>query len=182
MSVLCKTLGSSNSIEVYSKGAPEKIKTLCKPETIPNDFDSVLQKYTVNGFRVIALAGKTLNMNLIDACKLQRDSIESDLSFYGLLIMQNMIKPVTPIIINELIKADITSVMVTGDNLLTAINVSKNCCIIPHNDKIILVEAHPPNYDSQVPARIEWKLVKNVEDFDTCSASSIRHDRVSVLS
>ena len=32
MSVLCKTLGS-DCMEVFAKGAPEKIATLCKPET-----------------------------------------------------------------------------------------------------------------------------------------------------
>lgn len=32
MSVLCKTLGNGY-MEVFTKGAPEKITTLCKPET-----------------------------------------------------------------------------------------------------------------------------------------------------
>ena len=32
MSVLCKSLGS-DYLDVYTKGAPEKIKELCRPET-----------------------------------------------------------------------------------------------------------------------------------------------------
>jgi cation-transporting ATPase 13A2 len=132
MSVLCKTLGT-NFLEVFVKGAPEKIITLCKPESskiekfktkknsnyfklVPSDFDNLLHKYTVSGYRVIALAGKQLDPSVswFQALKQQRDTIESDLTFYGLLIMQNMIKPATPIVINELTNANITSVMVTG--------------------------------------------------------------------
>jgi P-type E1-E2 ATPase len=41
--------------------------------------------------------------------------------------MQNMIKPATPIVLNELANANITSVIVTGDNLHTAINVARHC-------------------------------------------------------
>jgi cation-transporting ATPase 13A2 len=53
---------------------------------------------------VIALAGKSLGREISwsNATKLTRDSIESDLNFYGFLIMENMIKPETTPIINEL--------------------------------------------------------------------------------
>ena len=44
-----------------------------------------------------------------------RDVIESDLTFYGFLIMQNAIKPETIPVIEELTKAGLRSVMVTGE-------------------------------------------------------------------
>lgn len=83
---------------------------------VPADFEDVLHKYTVSGYRVIALAGKQLDPSIswFQSLKLQRDTIESDLTFYGLLIMQNRIKPATPIVLNELNNANIASVMVTG--------------------------------------------------------------------
>ena len=72
--------------------------------------------YTANGFRVIAMAGKSIDSSVswIQACKLTRDVIESDLTFYGFLIMQNTIKPETIPVIEELTKAGLRSVMVTG--------------------------------------------------------------------
>jgi magnesium-transporting ATPase (P-type) len=101
--------------------------------------------------------------------------------------MQNMIKPATPIVLNELANANITSVMVTGDNLHTAINVARHCGLVPQEDRIIIVEAYPPSNESGdatsinsnfVPARIEWKLVENTENIDTCGETSTRHDIV----
>jgi cation-transporting ATPase 13A3/4/5 len=127
MSVLCKSL-DSNNFDVYTKGAPEKILELCKAESVPENFEQLLKSYTSNGYRVIALAGKSLDASLtwLEACRLSRDSCESDLNFYGFLIMQNAIKPETTPIINELHNAGLRTVMVTGDNLLTALLLPKS--------------------------------------------------------
>ena len=83
---------------------------------VPENFNDLLQVYTANGFRVIAMAGKSIDSSVswIQACKLTRDVIESDLTFYGFLIMQNTIKPETIPVIEELTKAGLRSVMVTG--------------------------------------------------------------------
>jgi magnesium-transporting ATPase (P-type) len=77
----------------------------------------MLQNYTTNGYRVIALAGKSLDESIswLQALKLSRENIESDLDFFGFLIMQNMIKPETTPIINELQNAGLRTVMVTGN-------------------------------------------------------------------
>jgi magnesium-transporting ATPase (P-type) len=133
-----------------------------------------LQAYTANGYRVIALAGKQLDDSISwnHSLKLTRDEIESELDFYGFLIMQNMIKPETTPIISELTEAGITSVMVTGDNLLTALSVARKCGMIHKDNKVVLVEAHSPHEShisdetNFVPARIEWKLVEHEIDMD----------------
>jgi magnesium-transporting ATPase (P-type) len=118
---------------------------------------------------VIALAGKSLDTSLSwsQSMKLTRETIESELNFYGLLIMQNMIKPETTPVIAELTRAGIASVMVTGDNLLTAICVARKCGMVSKTSRIIVVEAHSPQefaaneegiQKETIPARIEWKL------------------------
>lgn len=56
--------------------------------------------------------------------------MEKDLTFAGILIMENKLKPITSEIINKLHKADIKTVMVTGDNALTAISVGRHCDIV----------------------------------------------------
>ena len=61
--------------------------------------------------------------------------------FSGFLIMQNTLKPQTKPVIHELIQANIRCVMVTGDNLLTAISVARDCQMIPPNHKVLIVEA-----------------------------------------
>lgn len=177
MSVLCRAL-DRNYMDVYTKGAPEKIVELCRKETVPHDFSEMLKIYAANGYRVIALAGKALDPSIswMGSLKMTRDSIESDLTFYGFLIMQNMIKPETTPIIAELTNSAITTVMVTGDNLLTALCVARKCGMVPKNNKVIFVEAHPPEEPTEhdgpitsnnyVPARIEWKMAEESVDLD----------------
>lgn len=63
MSVVARTLGDKR-MDAYMKGAPEVIASLCKPETVPVDFEKVLEDYTKQGFRVIALAHRKLESKL----------------------------------------------------------------------------------------------------------------------
>ncbi|KAF6029314.1 ATP13A2 [Bugula neritina] len=114
MSVITRTLGK-DFMELYAKGAPEKITSLCLPQTIPSDFAEVLKGYTMQGFRVIALAHKPLHdLSWIQAQRVTRDQVEVDMTFTGLLIMQNSLKPETTPIIKLLNEANIRTVMVTG--------------------------------------------------------------------
>lgn len=45
MSVVVRVLGSAHLI-LYCKGAPETVVSLCKTETVPEDFAAILQKFT----------------------------------------------------------------------------------------------------------------------------------------
>jgi cation-transporting ATPase 13A2 len=83
----------------YVKGSPERIRELCNPNSLPENFDEILQIYTECGYRVLALATKALNLNFVRAQKISREEVESDIWFLGLLIMQNKLKPVTTSII-----------------------------------------------------------------------------------
>lgn len=46
------------------KGSPEKIRALCLEDSFPDDFESVLNEYTCQGFRVLAFAHKKLNADV----------------------------------------------------------------------------------------------------------------------
>lgn len=122
MSVLCRHLGEEH-MRVFTKGAPEKIASLCHTHTIPEDYFERLSAYTAKGFRVIALAEKTIPLTFKwrKSHKVKRYLIESDLNFVGLLIMQNSLKPETTPIIQTLHNADIRTVMITGVYFLAMI-------------------------------------------------------------
>lgn len=72
--------------------------------------------------------------------KMKREEAESDLEFVGFIIFENKLKPTTNPVIEELERANIRTVMCTGDNILTAISVARECglinktahCFIPH--------------------------------------------------
>ncbi|KAK2505337.1 hypothetical protein MC885_002901 [Smutsia gigantea] len=73
---------------------------------VPTSFVSELQIYTTQGFRVIALAYKKLEMDH-HTTALTRDKVESDLIFLGLLILENRLKEETKPVLEELISARI---------------------------------------------------------------------------
>ena len=66
---------------------------------------------------------------------------EMDMSFVGFVIFENRIKPDTPAVIEELYQANIRNVMLTGDNMHTAISVARTCGIIRPSDRVSIVNA-----------------------------------------
>ena len=85
--------------------------------SVPHDFETVLERYTKQGLRVIAAAHKGLDPSLQwgDVDALTRSELEEKAEFLGLIIMQNLVKNETYGAIKELHAADICTVMVTGD-------------------------------------------------------------------
>ena len=69
-----------------------------------------------------------------------RSEVEIELRFVGFIIFENKLKPRTAEILYELSRAQIRKVMCTGDNILTAISVARECnlidrsahCFVPH--------------------------------------------------
>ncbi|XP_065604295.1 probable cation-transporting ATPase 13A4 [Cyrtonyx montezumae] len=152
MSVITQDIGGEK--QVSTKGAPEMIAMLCRAETVPSNFESKLLFYTAQGFRVIGLACKPLQSGK-QSTDLTREEVESDLTFLGLLIMENRLKRETKHVLEELSAAHIRSVMVTGDNIQTAVTVAKNAGMISATSRVILVEANKTLGSS--PASLTWK-------------------------
>uniref|UniRef100_A0A5F5PUH8 Cation-transporting ATPase n=1 Tax=Equus caballus TaxID=9796 RepID=A0A5F5PUH8_HORSE len=155
MTVIVQEMGGDRM--AFMKGAPEKVASFCHPETVPTTFVSELQIYTTQGFRVIALAYKKLEMDH-HTTALMRDKVESDLIFLGLLILENRLKEETRPVLEELISARIRTVMITGDNLQTAITVARKSGMVSESQKVILIEANEATASSS--ASISWKLVE----------------------
>ncbi|XP_071146696.1 polyamine-transporting ATPase 13A3-like isoform X3 [Mytilus edulis] len=160
MSVITRKIDDDHMV-LYCKGAPEKVTSLCDPETVPDNFHEILHQYSVQGYRIIALAYRQLDPKLSwhQAQRISRDKMEHSLTFAGLLFMQNKLKQETKPVIGILNAANIRTVMITGDMMQTAVSVARTCGMIPPCDDVVIADAHPP--DSQGPARIEWIPVEN---------------------
>ncbi|XP_006866405.1 PREDICTED: probable cation-transporting ATPase 13A2 [Chrysochloris asiatica] len=146
--------------EAYVKGSPELVAGLCRPETVPTNFAQVLQSYTAAGYRVVALASRLLPIapNLEAAQQLTRDTVEQDLSLLGLLVMRNVLKPQTLPVIQTLRRTCIRTIMVTGDNLQTAVTVARGCGMVGPQERLIIVHAMPPEQGQ--PASLEFMPVE----------------------
>ncbi|XP_062458995.1 probable cation-transporting ATPase 13A5 [Pezoporus occidentalis] len=161
MSVVSQKIGEEQ-YDLYMKGAPETVSSFCRQDTVPDNFLKELKTYTSQGFRVIALAHKVLNPGKdVDVSNLEREDAESELEFLGLLVMENRLKQETKPVLQQLAAARIRSVMVTGDNLQTAVMVARTAGMIHTGSKVILVEAREP--EGSTPASIAWRLAEDCE-------------------
>ena len=136
MVVICKNI-NENFFKVFCKGSPEKIKELCDPSTIPESYDETLNIYTTRGYRVLGMAAKGLTMSFEQTQTVKRQTVEKNMLFLGFLIVQNKLKEKTMECLEKFDNADLRMMMATGDNILTAICVSKDCNLIRRNQEMI---------------------------------------------
>ncbi|CAF0820069.1 unnamed protein product [Brachionus calyciflorus] len=174
MGVVCKSLNRKN-FEFFCKGSPEIIASMCLKETLPNNFSSILAKYTRKGYRVIAMGYKILDdsYNLVKIEKYEREHFENDLIFLGLVIMENKLKPETIDVMKSLNAANIKTIMCTGDNLLTGISVSRDCQILSEKNKVIIIHARKGKSLSYVHSDLDFdvpiddlKIYPNLSDIN----------------
>lgn len=159
-SVIVKTFGHQSG-DIYVKGAPECMKDICRPESFPADYDELLSYYTHKGYRVIGCATKHIKrLNWVKAQKMRRDEVESGLEFAGFIIFENKLKPTTTAVLDELRQSQIATVMVTGDNILTAISVARECNLI-HKTAPCFVPRFVEGHSRDPNSRLQWESIDN---------------------
>ena len=160
-----------NSIRVYTKGAPEKLKKICLPETLPIDLDQQLKKYTGDGFRVLACASRKIekfNKNTTTV-----EQLEQNMTFLGLIVFQNQIKKDTKIHIEHLADSKCKLVIATGDNVFTTVSVALQCGILQFDNDIYHIETSDNNDSSLMITHSYYQEVNNEE--------SSKKERKSIL-
>ncbi|KAK4697021.1 hypothetical protein P7C71_g989, partial [Lecanoromycetidae sp. Uapishka_2] len=159
-SVVVGQSGSSDG-DVYVKGAPECMRDICHSDSFPDDYNDLLAFYTHRGFRVIACATKHIKaLNWAKVEKMKRQDAESDLEFLGFIIFENKLKPATTAVIDELNVANLRNIMCTGDNVLTAISVAKECNLIDRATHCFMPRFVEGDYQN-AKAVLNWYSVDN---------------------
>ena len=171
MTVIGKNI-NEDFFKVFCKGSPEKIKELCDPSTIPESFDETLNNYTTRGYRVLGMAAKSLKMSFKQSQEIKRDIVEKNMIFLGLLIVQNKLKEKTKECLEKFDNADLRMVMATGDNILTAICVSKDCNLIRKNQEMISCSIENVNGID----KLKWEKLEDDRNDDMISIFENRRD------
>ncbi|KAI9790387.1 MAG: hypothetical protein M1816_005205 [Peltula sp. TS41687] len=159
-SVVVRQFGAPDG-DIYVKGAPECMKEICCPESLPSDYEDLLSFYTHRGYRVIACATKHIpKLNWVKVQKMTRSEAEQGLQFVGFIIFENKLKPRTTSAIAELSRAEIRTVMCTGDNILTAISVARECNIIDRSAHCFVPHFSHGNSET-AKAQLGWESIDN---------------------
>ncbi|VDL30878.1 unnamed protein product [Hymenolepis diminuta] len=171
-SVVVETSGNGE-VALLCKGAPEAIAAHCDAQTLPSNFEKMLQHFTEQGCRVLALAWKPIEVdkegNKMHALSKKREELECNLRFLGLVILDNPLKPETGPTVRELLDADFRVIMATGDNLLTGVSVARQCGMIDDTDAVVQVS--PTQYISGVSSSHNLLDFKVLGAFSECSGS-----------
>lgn len=144
----------NNNYFLFAKGAPDTVgKVLAKK---PKNYHEHYKKYGIQGFRVLTVAYKQL-----DEFTGKRALDEKNLEFLGFLIFANKLKDESFEVIRQLKEAGIGTKMCTGDNILTAISVAKECGMIEASMPVLfpaMEDGCKSHYD------VDWLCIAN-EDY-----------------
>uniref|UniRef100_A0A914ZET9 Cation-transporting ATPase n=2 Tax=Parascaris univalens TaxID=6257 RepID=A0A914ZET9_PARUN len=163
----------SHSMTLYCKGSPEMVASLCRSETVPSDYTSIVSDYAQHGYRLIAVAYRKLELSFAKSQKVKRELVECDLELLGMIVMENRLKRQTVGVIHQLNKARIRTIMVTGDNLLTALSVARECAIIQPSKRAFLVETAPlpeKSANKRTPLILKQSVSSSEDIIDDCSS------------
>ena len=112
---------------IFCKGAPEIIFDLCDDKN-ESKID-IVTNLSKKGLRIIAMGYREIEETEF----FNRELLEKDLKYLGLMVFSNDLKREAKKIITELEQAKIPTVMITGDNFDTAVAVAKECRILNGN-------------------------------------------------
>jgi cation-transporting P-type ATPase 13A2 len=144
MSVIVK---DGNKRFLFVKGSPDKIGSMISKK--PDNYEDNVRDHSLNGYRVIAMAYKEINEDY----KGNLEEDETNLNYLCFIVFSNKLKAESIPVIRELRNAEIQTKICTGDNILTAISVSRECGLIDENTTVMfpVVEDNCKNiYD------VEW--------------------------
>ncbi|AFN83394.1 cation-transporting ATPase [Encephalitozoon romaleae SJ-2008] len=156
---------------VFTKGSPESIQQILRE--CPKGYEEKAKVYSLGGYRVISLSYKEISKSV------DRIVDEHEMEFLALIVFSNKLKANSKRTIEELNGANIRNIMCTGDNILTAISVGKECKIVEDFVPVIfpvLEENAKSIFD------VDWLCVGDEEEFtfDKVKLSLYRgNDRVS---
>eukprot|EP00011_Vannellida_sp_DIVA3-517-6-12_P012844 CAMPEP_0114609380 /NCGR_PEP_ID=MMETSP0168-20121206/3060_1 /TAXON_ID=95228 ORGANISM="Vannella sp., Strain DIVA3 517/6/12" /NCGR_SAMPLE_ID=MMETSP0168 /ASSEMBLY_ACC=CAM_ASM_000044 /LENGTH=1171 /DNA_ID=CAMNT_0001820299 /DNA_START=63 /DNA_END=3576 /DNA_ORIENTATION=- len=109
---------------ICCKGAPETIAE--RLAEVPEWYLRCYKSFSRQGFRVIAVASRVLppSTTMSHVGRMSREEVESELEFNGFLVFECPIKSDSALAINGLSESSHMTVMITGDNILTAASVA----------------------------------------------------------
>lgn len=157
-----------HGLVVSVKGAPETLEGMLVDA--PANYGETFMHYTKNGSRVLAFAYKSLKASKVN--DYAREKAESALHFAGFVVYTSPLKPDAVKSIQMLNDSSHRSVMITGDNPLTAVKVARDVGIVDRStlvldvvgDKLVWSSVEDPlNLHDYVDSSVEL-----YEKYDLC--------------
>lgn len=125
---------NSNKKHVFVRGAPEVILAKSNlSEEEKNRVTKLFEEYAREGLRVIGFGSKTFNYQET----MKREEAEKNLTFLGFVGIYDPPRKEARQAVKEAKMAGIKTIMVTGDNRLTAVSIAKEVGLIEKDEDVI---------------------------------------------
>lgn len=140
------------------KGSPEMLKTLLKPDEIPEWYDRSHRAKAEEGMRMLALAYKWCPSDVTssDLINKPREWVESDLCFAGFVAFECKIRADSGIVISALKDSAHGVGMLTGDATLTAYHVAKELGICDKDKTPLELRVISDPNENGENGKVEW--------------------------
>ncbi|CAI5507494.1 unnamed protein product [Closterium sp. Naga37s-1] len=173
MAVIAR-VDSDPGFMVLVKGAPETIME--RLGEVPMGYSAAYKQFTRQGARVLALAYKQLpDMTVTEARALERDDVESALTFAGFAVFACPIRSDSASVLAELRSSSHDLVMITGDQALTACHVAGQVNIVTR-PVLVLTPSADGGFNWLSPDEVtcmpysEEEVQRVSEEYDLCVA------------
>jgi Ca2+ transporting ATPase len=142
-SILHSENEDSTMLRVFTKGAAEIVIPRCKyslnaqGERVPLPSDAsreLLHHLNGGGLRLLCLAYRDAPVVSSSLSLPELESLEQDMTLLALAGLEDPLRPDVPSAIDTCRRAGIRVVMLTGDNILTATDIARQCGILPKSD------------------------------------------------
>ena len=169
----------NNETIVIVKGAPDilinKCINLSSKET--NELKSKIQEWSNNSYRVLMIATKKIALSNLDELKTLTNNelynlVENKLDFIGLVAMIDPPRETSKESIKLCLNAGIKPIMITGDNINTAIAIAKELGIYREGDLAI--------DGIKLKELSDEELFKNIEKYSVY-ARAIPEDKIRIV-
>jgi Ca2+-transporting ATPase len=127
------TIWQNKNKHVFVRGAPEVILLKSKvSKTEKNEINKIYEEYAREGYRVIGFGTRISDYQ----GDIERKDAEKDLTFLGIVAIYDPPRLEAKKAVEESKRAGIRTIMVTGDNVLTAIAVAREVNLLEKDDDI----------------------------------------------
>jgi len=141
-------VNKNNTKHIFVRGAPGVVLSKSKISKIEKDkITKIYQGYAKEGLRVIGFATRTSDHHPLH---IAREDAEKNLTFLGVVGIYDPPRPEAKKAVEESRRAGIQTIMVTGDNILTASAIAKEIGLLEDQDDIATGEEIDKMTDEQL--------------------------------
>ncbi|KAL0030049.1 hypothetical protein WJX79_003470 [Trebouxia sp. C0005] len=151
--------GPRGSALLFLRGAPAVIRDMVQPNTVPQDFNQVMDEYSSKSFRLLAMAmGVIPNAAGLDFAMMTQQQVEAcavHMQLLSLVVLTNNVRSDSKDTIAHLQDGGgLRTVMITGDYHHTAVAVARDVGMVKPDGQVVVIDiAHKEPHQDQSAAQ-----------------------------